>query len=390
VDPFAELAEITRRHGAWLHVDGAYGGFAALSERGAEALRGMEEADSVTLDPHKWLYQPFEAGCLMVREGRLLDQAFKIVPDYLKEVQVGDQEVNFSDRSFQLTRASRAIKLWMSLRYFGVDAFRAAIDTALDLAQLAQERVQSSDTLELMLPTSLGITCFRRRFEGVEDEDMLARLNAQLVKDLEASGIGLVSSTRLRGRFAIRLCVMNHTTQAADVERVLEWLETAEVAPAPQAETDVDGGRNPNADVLSVRMERGQVDAEELGRLPFFAPLDATQLQRVASAARVIAAEPGEDVVRQWDAARDFYVIAAGTAAVHNEQEQVNELGPGDFFGELAALEWGASYGYPRLATVTATSPLTAVVLSADVLNALSHEVPEIARRLEVAVRERL
>jgi aromatic-L-amino-acid decarboxylase len=248
VDPFRELAEITRRHGAWLHVDGAYGGFAVLTERGAAALAGIELADSVTLDPHKWLYQPFECGCLLVRDGQRLDDAFMITPDYLREVQVGEQEVNFSDRGFQLTRATHALKLWVSLKYFGVDAFRAAIERSLDLAALAERRVGESEVLELLLPTSLGVTCFRRRFAGVEDEEHLAELNAQLVRGLEASGLGMVSSTRLRGRFAIRLCVLNHTTAAADVERVLDWLETAEVAPAQAS--------NRQADTAAVQLER--------------------------------------------------------------------------------------------------------------------------------------
>jgi aromatic-L-amino-acid decarboxylase len=388
VDPFAELAEITHRHGAWLHVDGAYGGFAAITERGAAALAGIEQADSITLDPHKWLYQPFECGCLLVREGRLLDQAFVISPDYLKEVQVADQEVNFSDRSFQLTRSSRAIKLWMSLRYFGVDAFRDAIDRSLDLAQLAQQRVVDSPTLELLVPTSLGVTCFRRRFDGVDDEGELARRNAQLVKDLEATGIGLVSSTRLRGRFAIRLCVLNHTTRASDVEAVLDWLESAEVHAAPMLQADQPPQRHPDAE--AVRLEREHPVALELGSLAFFGPLDEAHRAWVAAAARVIHADPGEELVRQWDAARDFYVIASGTAAVSDHSGHIRDLGPGDFFGELAAIEWGASYSYPRLATVTATSALTAVVLSADTLNALSHDVPEIARLLDSVLQSRL
>src|SRR5205823_2355504 len=95
VDPLPEIAVICRERGAWLHVDGAYGAFAALTERGREALKGIELADSVTLDPHKWLYQPFECGALLVREGRLLDQAFAIAPDYLKETAINEGEVNF-------------------------------------------------------------------------------------------------------------------------------------------------------------------------------------------------------------------------------------------------------------------------------------------------------
>ena len=126
------------RERAWLHVDGAYGGFAALTERGAEALQGIERADSVTLDPHKWLYQPFECGCLLVREGPLLDAAFRISPHYLKDTEAAAGEVDFADRGLQLSRMARSLKVWMSVNAFGVDAFRAAIDRSLDLAALAQ------------------------------------------------------------------------------------------------------------------------------------------------------------------------------------------------------------------------------------------------------------
>jgi hypothetical protein len=250
--------------------------------------------------------------------------------------------------------------------------------------------VSESPQLELILPTSLGITCFRRRFDGVEDEEQLAQLNAQLVKSLEASGLGLVSSTRLRGRFAIRLCVLNHTTAAADVERVLDWLESAEVSPAAAVDGTVDSVRDRHPVAAAVRLERGRVDAVALRAMPFFAALDDGQLDRVAGSARVIAVDPGEAIVRRWEAARDFYVIAQGRAEVRDDAERVGELGPGDFFGELAAIDWGASYGYPRLASVIATSPLTAVVLSSDTLNALMRDVPSVAQRVRTAVRERL
>jgi hypothetical protein len=390
VDPIADLAEIASEHGAWLHVDGAYGAFAALTERGSEALAGMELADSVTLDPHKWLYQPFECGCLLVRDGRLLDEAFVITPDYLKDVEAARQEVNFSDRGFQLTRVSRAIKLWVSLRYFGLDAFRAAIDRTLDLALLAQRRVQESGELELLLPTSLGVTCFRRRFEGVDDEERLARLNAQLVQGLADSGLGLISSTRLRGRYALRLCVLNHTTTAADVERVLDWLEQAEVEPADAVVTVAESVRDRHPDSSAVRLERDRIDPARLATLPLFASLDGEQLERVAGSARVLFAEPGETIVRKWESARDFYVLADGTAEARNEDEHLRHLGPGDFFGELAAREWGAGFSYPRLATVVATSPVEAIVLSSDALNALMREAPEVTRLVDRAVRERL
>lgn len=231
VDPLPELGALCRERGVWLHVDAAYGGFAALTERGSAALAGIGEADSVTLDPHKWLYQPYECGALLVRDDHALRAAFQTTPDYLRDSAVADEEVNLSDRGIQLTRSSRAFKVWLSLQYFGAGAFTTAIDRSLDLAALVRERVERSDALELMAPPSLGIVCFRRHFRGVARDAADADLrNAALVAALEASGDGLVSSTRLRGRYALRVCVMNHTTTRADVERVMDRFERSEPA----------------------------------------------------------------------------------------------------------------------------------------------------------------
>ncbi len=231
VDPLPELASVCAEAGVWLHVDAAYGGFAVLTERGRRWLAGIDQADSITLDPHKWLYQPYEAGCLLVREGPLLARAFHIMPDYLQDTAVGGVEVNFADRGIQLTRSARALKLWLSLQYFGVEAFRSAIDRTLDLAVHAEERVRVSDELELLSPATLGVVCFRRRPAELGEEGTLERLNARLAGRLAASGEGLVSSTRIDGRYALRLCVLNHRSGPEDVERVLAFLETAPVDP---------------------------------------------------------------------------------------------------------------------------------------------------------------
>jgi aromatic-L-amino-acid/L-tryptophan decarboxylase len=228
VDPLAELAEVCRDRGVWLHVDAAYGGFAALTERGGDALRGIELADSVTMDPHKWLYQPFDCGSLLVRDGELLRRAFEIAPDYLKDaVPESGQEVNFADRGLQLSRGARALKVWLSLNYFGVDAFRDAIDRCLDTAQLAEAYVRGEPDLELLSPASLGIVCFRTRGTAGASEDEIERENAELVREFEETGQGLVSSTRIDGRYAVRLCVMNHTTSADHVLGALGWFAVA-------------------------------------------------------------------------------------------------------------------------------------------------------------------
>jgi aromatic-L-amino-acid/L-tryptophan decarboxylase len=233
IDPLADLAAIRSRHSLWLHTDGAYGGFAVLSDRGRRLLDGIGEADSVTLDPHKWLYQPFEAGCLMVRDVARLEAAFRLVPDYLKDAELTGEdplrEANFTDRGFQLTRQARALKVWLSVQTFGLAAFRDAIDRTLDLARHTEERVRASSSLEMTSPASLGIVCFRRRDPGVDDEAEIERRNMLLIRRLADSGDGMISSTRVNGRLTLRTCVLNHRTRLDDVERVIDWLELQRV-----------------------------------------------------------------------------------------------------------------------------------------------------------------
>jgi selenocysteine lyase/cysteine desulfurase len=377
VDPIAELAEVCRRHGVWLHADAAYGGFAVLSERGRRELQGLEHADSITLDPHKWLYQPFECGCLLVREGRLLRSAFEIAPDYLSEARAAEDETSFADLGLQLTRTSRALKVWLSIQILGLDAFRAAIERSLELAEHAARRVEASDALELLVPRSLGIVCLRRRFEGAGEAE-LERLNAALAAALEASGTGLVSSTRLHGRYALRLCILNHATGLEDVDAVLDFLESEEpgdAASPPSYE------RHPDVTESLV--------PPPLRRQPLFASLEAEEAEQVAALASEREAQPGETVVEQWGSERDFYVIADGTADVFLGDEHVATLDPGDFFGELAALDWGAGYGYSRLATVVAGSPLHLLVFADGALAELMC-FPSIERQIRAAVQERL
>ena len=223
VDPLAELADVTWQHDLWLHVDAAYGGFAILTDRGRALLDGIDRADSVTLDPHKWLYQPFEAGCVMVRDGRLLTDAFHILPDYLQDTEVAqravpdDAEVNFADRGPQLSRAWRALKVWLTVRYWGVDRLRGVIDHTIDLAERAEERIRASDTLELLTPAALGVVCFKGP-DGEADD-------AERVQRLSDSGVGMISSTRVRGEYALRLCILGHRSRWTDVETVLAELE---------------------------------------------------------------------------------------------------------------------------------------------------------------------
>ena len=194
--------------GVWFHVDAAYGGFAVLDERGRQQLAGIELADSITLDPHKWLYQPYECGCLLVRDGARFGRAFLITPDYLREATALDR------RSTSPTSACSSAA-WPARSRSGSRSSTSAWTRSGARSRARStspsgpsERIEESDRLELAARPRLGIVSFRRVF----DEDEEPRLNARLVAALEESGLGLVSSTRLKGRYTIRMCVMSHTS----------------------------------------------------------------------------------------------------------------------------------------------------------------------------------
>jgi glutamate/tyrosine decarboxylase-like PLP-dependent enzyme len=386
IDEFSELAAICREHDVWLHVDGAYGAFACLSGRGRQALAGMELADSITLDPHKWLYQPIELGALLVREGATLRHGFEINPDYLTDIEAVDQEVNFSDLGLQLTRSCRALKLWISLRYFGVAAFRDAIDGCLDLAAHAEREIVASSELELMSPASLGIITFRRHPADIDDEARLERINAGLAEQIEQQGDVFISTGRVRGRFVLRLCILNHSTSQAEVDRALDLAATlaVDLAATPAAP------RESYPAIEHGWLGRSDLDRDGLRSLDLFASLDDPQAERVLLAAREHDAVVGEAVVEQWEVSRDLYVVLAGAVAITADGKRLNTLGPGEFFGELAAIDWGAGFARTRSATVTAIEPTRLLVLDWVLVNWLMKADPAFGARLERASRERM
>ena len=226
IDPLHAMADLCQAEDTWLHVDAAYGGFAAITEKGGELLSGIERADSVGLDPHKWLFQPYEVGCLLVKDARTLESAFAFRPTVLQDTVWGANHPNLDDRGLQLSRSFRALKIWMSIQTFGLSAFRRAVSKGMELARRAEEYVQESRTLELLAPASLGIVCMRVNPEGAGlEDDTLEEVNREVLARLFWDDRAFVSSTSLRGTFSLRLCIINHSTGWDDVRETLEAME---------------------------------------------------------------------------------------------------------------------------------------------------------------------
>lgn len=227
VDPLHEVADLCERERVWMHIDAAYGGFSVLTDSGKRALAGIERADSVTLDPHKWLFVPFECGSLLAREPRRLKAAFQIYPEYLADAQSGHEAVNFADYGEQLTRYSRAIKVWMSVRYFGTDAIRDAIDRGVALARRLEQRVRETPPLEVVSPARFGVVCFRVRPNGMLEGGALDALNERVLARVVGEGRYFISSTRLRGAFLLRACILGYRTAEEDVDGLVRTVAAA-------------------------------------------------------------------------------------------------------------------------------------------------------------------
>jgi len=223
----------------------------------------------------------------------------------------------------------------------------------------------------------------------VQDEDSIARLNADLVSEFARTGRGLVSSTRLHGTYAIRLCVMNHTTGPDDVTDVLDWFAHAET-PSTQTTDPVLHYAERRAELLSGWGPTTVIDDAIVRLFPLFAELDDHDLQLVVRSASEVRVDAGETVVQRWHGTRHFYAILEGSVAIQREGERTVQLDAGEFFGELAALDWGAGFGYVRTATVVASSPTRLLVLPPAALAELIRTAPEVERQIRAAARERL
>jgi aromatic-L-amino-acid decarboxylase len=219
VDPIAAIADVCAARGVWLHVDSAYAGVAAMVPELRPLYDGWERADSIVLNPHKWLFTPMDVSVLYCRQMNVLRAAFSLVPDFLKTAEGEAGVRNLMDTGIQLGRRFRSLKLWMVMRDFGAEGMRAVYREHLRLARLFASWVDADPRFERVAPVPFSVVCFRLRGDDA--------LNEQLMERVNASGEVYLSHTKLDGRFVIRLAIGHYRTSEAHIARAWELLRGA-------------------------------------------------------------------------------------------------------------------------------------------------------------------
>ncbi len=226
VDPLNELATICKKEKIWFHIDAAYGGAAILAKNGKQLLAGIEKADSITVDPHKWFFQPYEIGCLLVRNHKWLSGTFTEKPEYLRDIEGNESEINFYDHGIELTRRFRALKFYMSIKTFGLKTFRKAITYNIKLAEETEEYFRKSDKWEVVSPATLAIINFRYNPIGKNlTEKQLDKINQKISEKVVASREALLVTTILNKQVVLRMCLINPRTTMEDVKNTLQLCE---------------------------------------------------------------------------------------------------------------------------------------------------------------------
>ena len=226
IDPVNDIADLCEAEGIWLHVDAAYAGVMAMLPAWRTAFRGADRADSLVVNPHKWLFTPFDCSVLYCRRMDVLRQAFSLVAEYLKTTEAAPVK-NLMDTGIQLGRRFRALKLWMVLRYFGAAGIRQRLEAHVDLARLFAGWVDNTPGWDRLAPVPFSVVCFRHRLAGTDDEAALERHNAAIMDAVNASGEAFLSHTKLDGRFVLRLAIGNIRTRERHVRRAWELLTDA-------------------------------------------------------------------------------------------------------------------------------------------------------------------
>jgi aromatic-L-amino-acid decarboxylase len=223
IDPLPAIADVCAAHGLWLHVDAAYGGFFRLVPGGETLLPGFERADSLILDPHKGLFLPYGTGCLLVRDPEALQRAHTVGAGYLQDLEQPADAVNFADLSPELSRDFRGLRLWLPLALYGVEALRDNLREKLELARWAYEELRGTPGFECLDEPQLSIVAFRY----VPRRGDADAFNAALLQRVNARRRVFLSSTRLRGQFVLRICVLSFRTHGRSVEMAVEDLRAA-------------------------------------------------------------------------------------------------------------------------------------------------------------------
>jgi len=220
IDPLRTIAEIAQAHGVWVHVDGAYGALAAVAA--PEKFDGLELVDSLSLDPHKWMYQPLDCGCLLYRDVEMARKTFMYTGSYAKQLSSDPIEgFAYFEESIELSRRFRGLKLWLSWRYHGLEGFRSAIRADLNHAQRLARSVDSSPDLERLAPVELSAVCFRHRVRSDANEEERNRFNLELLKRVLARRRIYLSNAELHSKFCLRACIVNHLTKDSDIDSVV-------------------------------------------------------------------------------------------------------------------------------------------------------------------------
>jgi aromatic-L-amino-acid/L-tryptophan decarboxylase len=222
-DDLRALASVCKEYGLWFHVDGAFGALARWSEKLRVLVDGIEEADSLAFDLHKWMYLPFEVGCVLVRDAEAHVRTFATKQNYFGDTDRGviGGGLPFAERGIELTRSFRALKVWMSLKAEGVAKYARLIEQNVAQARYLSERILGEPEMELLAPVALNVVCFRFRADGM-DEAGLNALNKELLLRIQESGSAVLSSTVLGGKFALRVAITNHRSRREDFDVLVD------------------------------------------------------------------------------------------------------------------------------------------------------------------------
>ena len=221
IDDLDALAEIAAKYNMWYHIDGAYGGLLGSLSSLKEKYKGIEKADSLAVDFHKWLYQTFEAGCVLVKDWDKLKRSYFKVASYLDARLEEQGRVNFNEHYFQLSRSAKALKIWMSLKAYGLREIQRMIQKDIDLAKYLSDTMDASEDFELVADSELAISCFRF-VKGCRSEDEIDQINRKLIQELEKDGRVFITGTTINNKFVIRACLINHRMHKGTVDYLVQ------------------------------------------------------------------------------------------------------------------------------------------------------------------------